>query len=215
MATTKLDADLQGTPVDQTKYRSMIGGLMYLTASRPDIAFATFVCACYQARPTKKHLKEVKRIFRYLRQSINMGLWYSKDSRFKLIAYADADHAGCNDDCKSTSGGIQFLGDKLVSWSSKKQDCIAMSSAEAEYPTEFDLLKWDPTRGILQLGSTSGIRTCCFETLLEDMDQDSAHMVAASKVPMLKPENRNTAPKTTVVEGVEKVMPPTTAEEKA
>ncbi|GJW46539.1 retrovirus-related pol polyprotein from transposon TNT 1-94 [Tanacetum coccineum] len=133
MATTKLDADLQGTPVDQTKYRSMIGGLMYLTASRPDIAYATFVCARYQARPTDKHLKEVKRIFRYLRQTINMGLWYSKDSGFELIAYADADHAGCNDDCKSTSRGIQFLGDKLVSWSSKKQDCTAMSSAEAEY----------------------------------------------------------------------------------
>ncbi|GJZ40237.1 hypothetical protein Tco_0586800 [Tanacetum coccineum] len=62
-----------------------------------------------------------------------MGLWYAKDSGFELIAYADADHAGCNDDCKSTSGGIQFLGDKLVSWSSKKQDYTAMSSAEAEY----------------------------------------------------------------------------------
>ncbi|GJT02577.1 retrovirus-related pol polyprotein from transposon TNT 1-94 [Tanacetum coccineum] len=97
MATTKLDADLQGTLVNQTRYRSMIGGLMYLTASRPDIAFATFVCACYQARPTKKHLKEVKRIFCYLRQFINMGLWYSKDSGFELTAYADADHAGCND----------------------------------------------------------------------------------------------------------------------
>ncbi|GJX26276.1 retrovirus-related pol polyprotein from transposon TNT 1-94 [Tanacetum coccineum] len=75
-------------------------------ACRPDIAFATFVCARYQAHPTKKYLKEVKRIFRYLRQSINMGLWYSKDSGFELIAYADADHAGCNDECKSTSGGI-------------------------------------------------------------------------------------------------------------
>ncbi|GJR08442.1 retrovirus-related pol polyprotein from transposon TNT 1-94, partial [Tanacetum coccineum] len=133
MATTKLDADLQGTPVDQTKYHSMIGGLMYLTTSRPDIAFATFVCAHYQARPTEKHLKEVKRIFCYLRQSINMGLWYSKDSGFELIAYADADHAGCNDDCKSLSGVIQFLRDKLVSWSSKRQDCIAMSSTEAGY----------------------------------------------------------------------------------
>ncbi|GJY38985.1 gag-pol polyprotein [Tanacetum coccineum] len=106
MATAKLDADLQGTQVDQTKYHSMIGGLMYLTASRPDIAFATFVCARYQARPTEKHLKEVKRIFRYLRQTINMGLWYSKDSGFELIAYSDADLAGCNDDYKSTSGGI-------------------------------------------------------------------------------------------------------------
>ncbi|GJU42078.1 integrase, catalytic region, zinc finger, CCHC-type containing protein, partial [Tanacetum coccineum] len=122
IATVKLDADLQGTQVDQTKYRSMIGGLMYLTASRPDIAFATFVCARYQARPTEKHLKEVKMIFRYLRQTINIGLWYSKDSRFELIAYSDADLAWCNDDCKSTSRGIQFLEDKLVSWSSKKKD---------------------------------------------------------------------------------------------
>ncbi|GKA70562.1 putative ribonuclease H-like domain-containing protein [Tanacetum coccineum] len=111
----------------------MIGGLMYLTASRPDIAFATFVYARYKAHPTEKDIKEVKKIFRYLRQTINMGLWYSKDSRFKLIAYSDADLAGCNYDCKSTSGGIQFLGYKLVSWSSKKQDCTAMSTAEAKY----------------------------------------------------------------------------------
>ncbi|GJS85409.1 retrovirus-related pol polyprotein from transposon TNT 1-94 [Tanacetum coccineum] len=97
MATIKLDANLQGTQVDQTKYHSMIEGLMYLTASRPDISFATF------------------------------------DSRFKLIAYSDADLVGCNDDCKSTYRGIQFLGDKLVSWSSKKQDYTTMSIAEAEY----------------------------------------------------------------------------------
>ncbi|GJX76237.1 retrovirus-related pol polyprotein from transposon TNT 1-94 [Tanacetum coccineum] len=133
MVTERLDADLQGTPTDQTTYRRMIGGLMYLTASRPDITYATFVCACYQARPTVKHLKEVKRIFRYLKQSYNMGLWYLKDSEFKLIAYLDADHAGCKDDCKSTSRGLQFLNEKLVSWSSKKQDCTAMSTAEAEY----------------------------------------------------------------------------------
>ncbi|GJY56320.1 integrase, catalytic region, zinc finger, CCHC-type containing protein [Tanacetum coccineum] len=93
MATESLDADLQGTPTDQTTYHRMIGGLMYLTASRPDIAFATFVCARYQARPTVKHLKEVKQIFRYLRQSYNMGLWYPKDSGFELIAYSKADYA--------------------------------------------------------------------------------------------------------------------------
>ncbi|GJZ26468.1 retrovirus-related pol polyprotein from transposon TNT 1-94 [Tanacetum coccineum] len=133
MATERLDADLQGTPTDQTTYRRRIGGLMYIIASRPDIAFATFVCARYQARPTIKHLKEVKRIFWYLRQSYNMGLWYPKDSGFELISYSDADHAGCKDDCKSTSGGLQFLGRKLMSWSLKKQDCTAMSTAEAEY----------------------------------------------------------------------------------
>ncbi|GJR99811.1 retrovirus-related pol polyprotein from transposon TNT 1-94 [Tanacetum coccineum] len=133
MATAKLDADLQGTPTDQTKYHSMIGGLIYLTTSRPDIAFATFVSARYQARPTVKHLKEVKRIFQYMRQSYNMRLWYLKDFGFELIAYSDADHARCHDDCKSTSRGLQFLGEKLVSWSSKKQDCTALSTTEAEY----------------------------------------------------------------------------------
>ncbi|GJY42557.1 retrovirus-related pol polyprotein from transposon TNT 1-94 [Tanacetum coccineum] len=129
----KLDADLSGKPVDQTDYRSKIGSLMYLTSSRPDIVQAVCYCARYQARPTEKHLKEVKRIFRYLRCTIHMGLWYPKDSGFDLIAFSDADHAGCVDTRKSTSGGIQFIGDKLVSWMLKKQDCTAMSSAEAEY----------------------------------------------------------------------------------
>ncbi|GKA75114.1 retrovirus-related pol polyprotein from transposon TNT 1-94 [Tanacetum coccineum] len=129
----KLDADLSGEPVDQTDYRSKIGSLMYLTSSRPDIVQAVCYCARYQARPTEKHLKEVKRIFRYLRGTIHMGLWYPKGSGFELTAFSDADHAGCIDTRKSTSGGIQFLGDKLVSWMSKKQDCTAMSSAEAEY----------------------------------------------------------------------------------
>ncbi|GJW76360.1 retrovirus-related pol polyprotein from transposon TNT 1-94 [Tanacetum coccineum] len=105
----------------------------FTKGNRPDIAFATFVCARYQARSTVKHLKEVKRIFRYLRQSYNMGLLYLKDSEFELITYSDADHAGCKDDCKSTPGRLQFLGEKLVSWSSKKQDCTAMSTAKAEY----------------------------------------------------------------------------------
>ncbi|GJU46587.1 retrovirus-related pol polyprotein from transposon TNT 1-94 [Tanacetum coccineum] len=129
----KLDADLSGEPVDQTDYRSKIGSLMYLTSSRPDIVQAVCYCARYQARPTEKHLKEVKRIFQYLRGTIHMGLWYPKGSGFDLTAFSDADHAGCLDTRKSTSGGIQFLGDKLVSWMSKKQDCTAMSSAEAEY----------------------------------------------------------------------------------
>ncbi|GJX87040.1 retrovirus-related pol polyprotein from transposon TNT 1-94 [Tanacetum coccineum] len=107
--------------------------LMYLTSSRPDLVQAVCYCARYQARPIQKHLKEVKRIFKYLKGTINMGLWYPKDSGFKLTAFSDADHAGCIDTRKSTSGGIQFLGDKLVSWMSKKQNCTAMSSAEAEY----------------------------------------------------------------------------------
>nr|GFB25996.1 uncharacterized mitochondrial protein AtMg00810-like [Tanacetum cinerariifolium] len=134
MATKHLDANPSGTPVDQTKYRSMVGALMYLTVSRPDIVHATCYCACYQANPTEKHLTTVKRIFRYLKDTINIRLWYPKDIGFELTAFSDSNHAGCLDSRKSTSGGIQFLGgDKLVSWSSKKQDCTSMSSAKAEY----------------------------------------------------------------------------------
>nr|GEY32251.1 ribonuclease H-like domain-containing protein [Tanacetum cinerariifolium] len=129
----KLDADLSGNPVHQTDYHSRIGSLMYLTSSRPDIVQAVCFCARYQSRLTEKHLKEVKRIFRYLRGTVNIGLWYPKGFSFKLTTFSDADHARCIDSCKSTYGGIQFLGDKLVSWMSKKQNCTAMSLAEAEY----------------------------------------------------------------------------------
>nr|GEZ34974.1 retrovirus-related Pol polyprotein from transposon TNT 1-94 [Tanacetum cinerariifolium] len=129
----KLDLDQNGTPVDATIYCSMIGALMYLTSSRPDIVHATCLCARYQAKPTKKHLKEVKRIFRYLRGTINTGLWYTKDSGFELTGFSDAYYTGCKDTFKSTSGGAQFLGEKLVSCSSRKQDCTTLSTAEAEY----------------------------------------------------------------------------------
>nr|GEX09422.1 retrovirus-related Pol polyprotein from transposon TNT 1-94 [Tanacetum cinerariifolium] len=110
----KLDLDQNGTPIDATKYRSMIGALMYLTSSRPDIVYATCLCARYQAKPTEKHLKEVKRIFRYLRGTVNTGLWYTKDSGFELTGFLDADYAGCKDTFKSTFGGAQFLGEKLL-----------------------------------------------------------------------------------------------------
>nr|GEZ51523.1 uncharacterized mitochondrial protein AtMg00810-like [Tanacetum cinerariifolium] len=129
----KFDLNQNGTLVDATKYRSMIGALMYLTSSRPNIVHATCLCAWYQAKPTEKHLKEVKRIFHYLRGTINTGLWYTKDSSFELIGFSDVDYAGCKDTFKSTSGGAQFLGKKLVSWSLKKQDCTTLSTTEAEY----------------------------------------------------------------------------------
>ncbi|GKE48859.1 hypothetical protein Tco_1480117 [Tanacetum coccineum] len=130
---SKLDEDLSGIPVDQTRYRSMVGCLMYLTASRPDLVFAVCMCARYQSKPTKKHLDAVKRVFWYLQGTINMGLWYPKDTAMALTAYADADHAGCQDTRRSTSGSAQFLGDKLVSWSSMKQTSTSISSTEAEY----------------------------------------------------------------------------------
>nr|GEY30088.1 retrovirus-related Pol polyprotein from transposon TNT 1-94 [Tanacetum cinerariifolium] len=100
----KLDLDQIGTPVDAMKYRSMISALMYLTSSRPNIVHDTCVCARYQAYPTEKHLKEVKRIFRYLRGTVNMSLWYTKDSGFELTGFSDADYARCKDTFKSTSG---------------------------------------------------------------------------------------------------------------
>nr|GEY11044.1 copia protein [Tanacetum cinerariifolium] len=128
----KLDLDQNGTPIDATKYRIMIGALMYLTSSRSDIVHATCLCARYQAKPTEKHLKEVKRIFRYLQGTVNTGLWYTKDFGFELTV-SDADYVGCKDTFKSTSGGAQFLEEKLVSWSSKKQDCTTLSTTEAEY----------------------------------------------------------------------------------
>nr|GFB95711.1 uncharacterized mitochondrial protein AtMg00810-like [Tanacetum cinerariifolium] len=119
--TKHLDANLIGTPIDQTKYHSMVGALRYLTTSRLDIMRATCYCARDQAKPTDKHLTSVKRIFRYLKDTIHMGLWYPKASGFELSAFLESNHAGCLDSRKSTSGGIQFLGgDKLVNWSSKK-----------------------------------------------------------------------------------------------
>ncbi|GJZ03416.1 retrovirus-related pol polyprotein from transposon TNT 1-94 [Tanacetum coccineum] len=130
---SKLDEDKEGKAVDPSHYRGMIGTLLYLTASRPDLQFAICMCARYQARPTEKHLNAVKRIFRYLKGTVHRGLWYPKDSSIALTAFADADHAGCQDTRRSTSGSIQLLGDRLVSWSSKRQKSAAISSTEAEY----------------------------------------------------------------------------------
>nr|GEY87839.1 retrovirus-related Pol polyprotein from transposon TNT 1-94 [Tanacetum cinerariifolium] len=94
---SKLDEDREGKTVDPSHYRSMIGTLLYLTASRPDLQFAICMYARYQARPTEKHVHAVKRIFRYLRGTVHRGLWYSKDSSVALTAFADVDHAGCQD----------------------------------------------------------------------------------------------------------------------
>ncbi|KAJ9536611.1 hypothetical protein OSB04_un000212 [Centaurea solstitialis] len=129
----KIGPDHEGKDVDLRTYRGMVGSLMYLTASRPDIMFATCVCARYQAKPKESHLAAVKRIFRYLKGTPYYGLWYPKGLGFELQAYSDADYGGCNMDRKSTSGHIQLLGNKLVSWASKKQQCVSTSTAESEY----------------------------------------------------------------------------------
>uniref|UniRef100_I1QWR4 Reverse transcriptase Ty1/copia-type domain-containing protein n=1 Tax=Oryza glaberrima TaxID=4538 RepID=I1QWR4_ORYGL len=128
-----LDLNEQGKDVDQKVYRSIIGSLLYLCASRPDIMLNVCMCARFQAAPKECHFVAVKRILRYLVHTPNLGLWYPKGARFDLIGYADADYAGCKVDRKSTSGTCQFLGRSLVSWSSKKQNSVALSTAEAEY----------------------------------------------------------------------------------
>jgi len=128
-----LDADEKGKPFDQKKYRSMIGSLLYLCASRPDIMLAVCICARFQANPKESHHVAVKRILRYLAHTPSLGLWYPKGTQFDLVGYSDSDWAGDRVDRKSTSGTCHFLGRSLVCWASKKQNCVSISTAEAEY----------------------------------------------------------------------------------
>ncbi|WVZ94146.1 LOW QUALITY PROTEIN: hypothetical protein U9M48_040077 [Paspalum notatum var. saurae] len=130
---TALDADEDGEAVDQKEFRGMIGSLLYLTATKPDIQFAVCLCAHYQASPRISHRQAVKRIFRYLKFTPELGLWYSSGSSLFLRGFSDADHAGCRIDRKSTSGTCQLLGTSLVSWSSRKQASVSLSTTEAEY----------------------------------------------------------------------------------
>ncbi|GJX43763.1 putative ribonuclease H-like domain-containing protein [Tanacetum coccineum] len=125
--------DEEADNVDVHLYRSMIGSLMYLTASRPDITFAVCACARFQVTPKVSHLHAVKRIFRYLKGQPKLGLWYPRDSPFDLEAFSDSDYAGASLDRKSTTGGCQFLGKRLISWQCKKQTIVANSTTEAEY----------------------------------------------------------------------------------
>ncbi|GJZ97263.1 putative ribonuclease H-like domain-containing protein [Tanacetum coccineum] len=125
--------DEDGEEVDVHLYRSMIGSLMYLISSRPDIMFAVYACARYQVNPKVSYLHAVKRIFRYLKGQPKLGLWYPKDSPFNLVAYTDSDYAGTSLDRKSTIGGCQFLGSRLISWQCKKQTVVTNSTTEAEY----------------------------------------------------------------------------------
>ncbi|GKB46324.1 putative ribonuclease H-like domain-containing protein [Tanacetum coccineum] len=119
--------------VDVYLYRSMIGSLMYLIASKPYIMFAVCVYARFQVTPKTSHLLAVKRIFRYLKGKPTLGLWYSRDSPFELVAYTDSDYAGATQDRKSTTRGCQFLGNRLISWQCKKQTVVATSTTKAEY----------------------------------------------------------------------------------
>jgi len=128
-----MDADAAGKGIDQTKYRGLIGSLLYLTTSRPNIMFAVCLCGRYQANPKESHFKAAKRIVKYLKGTSTVGLWYPSHSPIHLIGYSNSDLVGCKLDRKSTSGTCQLLGSNLISWHSKKQTCVALSTAEAEY----------------------------------------------------------------------------------
>ncbi|GKE19412.1 hypothetical protein Tco_1426989, partial [Tanacetum coccineum] len=130
---TKLTKDEECESVDSTKYRGMIGSLLYLTASRPGIMFSVCLCARFQEAPKTSHLEAVKRIFRYIKGTTHLGLWYPKGTDIETIVYADSDHAGDYMNRKSTSGICTFLGCCLTSWFSKKQTTLAISTIEAEY----------------------------------------------------------------------------------
>jgi hypothetical protein len=119
--------------VEQKMYRSMIGSLLYVTASRPDVMFSVCMCARFQASPRESCLKVTNRILRYLKHTQNVGLWYPKGAKFELIGYSNSDYVGCKVERRSTSGTYQQLGRSLISWSSKKQNSVVLSTAEAEY----------------------------------------------------------------------------------
>ena len=129
----KLTVDLLGKSVDGSLYRSMIGSFFYLTASRPDISYSVGVCARYQANPKQSHMTAFKRIIKYVKTTAEFGVWYSKDTSDFLVGYSDTDWAGNVDYRKSTTGGCFYVGNNLVSWMSKKQNSISLSTAEAEY----------------------------------------------------------------------------------
>jgi len=128
-----LDADEAGQPMDSTKYRGLIGSLLYLTASRPDIQFGVCLCVRFQANPKESHFKAAKKILKYLKGTTHVCLWYPCDSSITLSSFSDSDYAGCKLDRKSTSGTCHLLGSSLISWNSKKQACVTLSTTEVEY----------------------------------------------------------------------------------
>ncbi|XP_050876485.1 secreted RxLR effector protein 161-like [Lathyrus oleraceus] len=132
-STCILEKDEVSNKVEQKVYRGMISSLLYLTASRPDILFSVYLCARFQSDPREFHLTVVKRIFRYLKCTTNIGLCYRKSKEYKLVDYYDVDYVRDILERKSTSRSYQFLGDNLISWSSKRQSTIALSTTEVEY----------------------------------------------------------------------------------
>jgi len=128
-----MDADAVGVVVDQTKYRGLIGSLLYLTTNRPSIMFVVCPCVRFQSNPKESHLKVVKMILKYLKGTSTVGLWYPSHSPIQLVGYSNSDFAGCKLDKKSISATCHLLGSSLISWHNKKQAFVALSTVEAEY----------------------------------------------------------------------------------
>ncbi|GJV08566.1 retrovirus-related pol polyprotein from transposon TNT 1-94 [Tanacetum coccineum] len=170
---SKLDEDKEGKVVDPSHYRGMIGTLLYLTASRPDLQFAICMCARYQAWPTKKHLYTVKRIFQYLKGTVNQGLWYPKDSSIELTAFADADHAGCQDTGRSTSGSISKLIDIRFHFIKEhvENGVIELYFVNTEYQLEDIFTKPLCRERIEFLINKLGMRSFTLETLKQLADE--------------------------------------------
>ncbi|WVZ80620.1 hypothetical protein U9M48_028079 [Paspalum notatum var. saurae] len=191
---TALDADEDGEAMDQKEFRGMIGSLLYLTTTRPDSQFAVCLCARYQTSPRTSHRQAVKRIFRYLKFTPELGLWYSSCSSLSLRGFSDADHVGCRIDRKSTSGTCQLLGTSLVSWSSRKQASVALSTTEAEYVATASCcsqLLW--TKGTL---SDFGLRFGRIPLLV-----DSTFAISVAKNPVLHSRTKHID-----VEGVDNAL---------
>ncbi|GJU55926.1 putative ribonuclease H-like domain-containing protein [Tanacetum coccineum] len=175
--------DEDGEEVDVYMYRSMIGSLIYLTSSRPDIMFAVCACARYQVNLKVLHLHAVKRIFRHLKGQPKLGLWYPKDSPFDLVAYTDSDYAGASLDRKSTTGGCQFLGSRLISWQRKKQTLVANSITEAEYlqaivDRKKIIITESTVRRDLQLEDAEGVDCLPNATIFEQLTLMSSNTTA-------------------------------------
>ena len=145
--TTKIDKDEKGKCVDIKTYQGMIGSLLYLTTSRPDIIFSICLCARFQFCPKESHLHDVKRILRCFLGTIDVALWYCRNVEFNLVGYSDADFAGSLLDRKSTSGTCQFLGSSLVSWFSKKKISKRVFFCECLELQHFVTVESNPLKG--------------------------------------------------------------------
>jgi hypothetical protein len=130
---TKLSANINGKSVDPTLYRSMIGSLLYLIANLPDLSFSVGVCSRFQSNPKESHFIAVKRIIKYVNSTLNHGIFYSQNTNLNIVGYSDADWAGNADDRKITSGECFYIGTNMIAWSTKKQNSISLSIAEAKY----------------------------------------------------------------------------------